>query len=355
MCRSLYRIVEVRRLHARHLRVDLFRPEQLFSQTGVAARGGLTLIVYTLAWVATVPGRLENLGFVVLASLINIAAVSLYVVPLFRLHGLLVSEKRRRIGAANESVRTLSERVHAAVASNELSEMDALSKGLAALQTEIAVLERASTWPWHPELSRVTVTAVGGPQRLRHTPDGRAGPGGALVIRSMMPAETDTQRFLEVLRVIFLLIAAGGFIFYAVDHWVVEHFTLEHWTARIPLWVSVVGAPLTILLFFARSRLVIYPFLLWMVISVLTGLLGALLHLFFNAETQGVSVFTLSGFAAAMDGFRPVLAALAHTHVGFVGLIAGLTFEELPWNRRWFGPPQRARTTAGRAGTEGSA
>lgn len=175
------------------------------------------------------------------------------------------------------------------------------------------------------------------------------------MIRSLMRAESDTQRFLEILRVVFLLIAAGGFIFYAVDHWVVEHFTLEHWTARIPLWVSVVGAPLTLLLFFTRSRWVIYPFLLWMVISVVTGLLGALLHLFFNAETQGVSVFTLSGFAAAMDGFRPVLAALAHTHVGFVGLIAGLTFEELPWNRRGFGPAESARPSAETARRGGSA
>ena len=175
------------------------------------------------------------------------------------------------------------------------------------------------------------------------------------MIRSLVRAESESQRFLEILRVVFLLIAAGGFIFYAVDHWVVEHFTLEHWTARIPLWVSVVGAPLTMLLFFTRSRLVIYPFLIWMVISVLTGLLGAILHLFFNAETLGVSVFTVSGFAAAMDGFRPVLAALAHTHVGFVGLIAGLTFEELPWNRRWFGPAERTRTPRVVTGREGSA
>lgn len=153
------------------------------------------------------------------------------------------------------------------------------------------------------------------------------------MIRAIIEAESQKARFLEVLRAIFLLIAAGGFVFYAVDHWVVEHFATEHmhWSARIPLWVSVVGFPLTMLVFFTRSRWVVYPLILWMIVSILTGLVGTVLHLFYNAAGAEVSVFTLSGFAEAMDGFRPVMAALAHTHVGFVGLIPLLTLPGLPW------------------------
>lgn len=159
VCRSIYRIAEMRRLHTQHLRVDIFHPEPLYSQTAVAARGGLTLILYTLAWIATVPGGLENVGFVALAMLVNIFAVALYVVPLLRLHALLVAAKRERIGAAYDQVRALSDRLHAAIGSNAAGAIDPLGKGLSALQTEIALLEAVPTWPWHPELSRVTVTA----------------------------------------------------------------------------------------------------------------------------------------------------------------------------------------------------
>lgn len=166
VCRSIYRIAEMRRLHTHHLRVDVFHPEPLFSQTSVAARGGLTLILYTLAWIATVPGGLENFGFIALATLINLFAVALYVIPLLRLHGLLDDEKRRLIGDAYDRVRSVSDRLHTAVGSLDLRDVDPLGKGLAALQTEIALLERVSTWPWHPELSRVTLTAFLAPVLL---------------------------------------------------------------------------------------------------------------------------------------------------------------------------------------------
>lgn len=166
VCRSVYRIAEMRKLHAHHLRVDLFHPELLFSQTAVAARGGLSLILYTMAWIATLPGGLENIGFVVLATLINTFAVALYIIPLLRLHALLVAERRRRIGRAYDSFRAVSDRLHAMVGSEALDGVDTLDKALAALQTEIVLLERVPTWPWHPELSRITLTAFLGPVLL---------------------------------------------------------------------------------------------------------------------------------------------------------------------------------------------
>lgn len=166
------------------------------------------------------------------------------------------------------------------------------------------------------------------------------------MIRAIIEAESQKARFLEVLRAIFLLIAAGGFVFYGVDHWVVEHFVTEqmHWSARIPLWVSVVGFPLTMLVFFTRSPWLVVPLILWMIVSILTGIVGAVLHLFYNAAGAQVSVFTPNGFVEAMNGFRPVLAALAHTHVGFVGLIPLLTLHGLPWTPK--------ESNRGEAGTD---
>jgi pheromone shutdown protein TraB len=146
------------------------------------------------------------------------------------------------------------------------------------------------------------------------------------MIGRWMNAEGRDERTLAFLQNFFLLIAAFGFAFYGVEHWVIDHQTLASWPSKIPLYVSLVGAPLAVAMFFTTHRALTIPFLIVMALAVLTGIVGALLHLHWNAVDMGVSLFTLSGFAEAMQvPYRPVLAALAHTHVGAVGLVVGLT------------------------------
>lgn len=146
------------------------------------------------------------------------------------------------------------------------------------------------------------------------------------MIQRMLRAQTTDERTLAFLQNFFLFIAAFGFIFYGIEHWVIDHQNLGHWSARIPGWVSLVGAPLAIVMFFTTNRVLGYAFVGIGVVSFLTGLVGASLHLVFNASDLGVSLFTLSGFLDSMQvPYRPVLAGLAHTHVGAVALAVGLT------------------------------
>jgi hypothetical protein len=146
------------------------------------------------------------------------------------------------------------------------------------------------------------------------------------MIERWMKAQTHDERTLAFLQNFFLLIAAFGFVFYGIEHWVIDHQTLGSWQSKIPLYVSMIGAPLAMAMFFTTHRALTIPFLIAMFLAVLTGIVGALLHLWWNAEDLGVSVFTISGFVDAMQvPYRPVLAGLAHTHVGAVGLVVGLT------------------------------
>ncbi|GAA6735358.1 hypothetical protein Thermus77359_03010 [Thermus oshimai] len=147
------------------------------------------------------------------------------------------------------------------------------------------------------------------------------------MIEALIKAQTEEERLLEFLRSTFLLIALVGFLFYGMEHWVLDHWT-ESWQSRIPFYVSLVGAPLTFLMFFHRGPWVRYPFLLWMLASVLTGVLGAYYHLLWNAQDAEVSLWSLSGFLEAFKGSRPVLAALAHTHVGAVAFVVGITIRD---------------------------
>jgi hypothetical protein len=146
------------------------------------------------------------------------------------------------------------------------------------------------------------------------------------MINRWMNAQTDDEKTLAFLQNFFLVIAAFGFVFYGVEHWVIDHQTLSSPLALIPLWVSLAGAPLAIMMFFTTNKPLTFLFIFAMVIAVLTGMVGAALHLWWNGQDLGVSIFTISGFLEAMQvPYRPVLAGLAHTHVGAVGLAVGLT------------------------------
>lgn len=149
------------------------------------------------------------------------------------------------------------------------------------------------------------------------------------MLERWMNATSEDGRVLGFLQNLFLLIAAFGFVFYGVEHWVIDHY-LESFWARWPFYVSMIGFPLCMAMFFTTHRALRIPFTIWMGVSVLTGMLGALLHLVWNAGDLGVSLFTISGLLESFQvPYRPVLAGLAHTHVGAVALIVGLTVRDL--------------------------
>lgn len=147
------------------------------------------------------------------------------------------------------------------------------------------------------------------------------------MLEALIKAKDEQERLLELVRSTFLLLCMVGFAFYGVEHWVLKHY-LESWQSKIPLILSLVGLPITAAMFLYRGPIIRYPFLIWMAVSVLSGMVGAYFHLHWNAQDAEVSIWSLGGFVEAFEGARPVLAALAHTHIGAVGLIVGLTIND---------------------------
>jgi len=147
------------------------------------------------------------------------------------------------------------------------------------------------------------------------------------MIEQLLKAQDPDRRFLVFLQLFFLFWTTFGFAYFAIEHWVIDHIGLT-FQADIPLYITLIGLPLSLLMFFTTNNVVRWLFTVTMALTVGVGLLGALFHLFFNAGDIGVSVFSFSGFFEAFtDPYRPVLAALAHVNVGAVGLVVGLTFD----------------------------
>ena len=135
-------------------------------------------------------------------------------------------------------------------------------------------------------------------------------------------SDLETRHTLELLRTIFLCLILVGYVFYPMDLWILGHW-LESWQSRVPFLIIVPSVIFTILmLFWRRENWVRYPFMALMVLNVLTGLTGAVFHILWNFE--GTINWSFKGIRDAFEGARPVLAALAFTHIGVTGLLCSL-------------------------------
>lgn len=137
--------------------------------------------------------------------------------------------------------------------------------------------------------------------------------------RATLNPPADSARIYGFLRNAFLILMLTGYVFYPFDLWVLGHW-LESWQSRIPFLVAAPSVLFTILmLFFPRNALVRQVFIILMVLNLITGLVGATLHFFWNFE--GEMDWSWNGIKEAFQGTRPVLAAMAFTHIGFTGLL----------------------------------
>jgi hypothetical protein len=139
--------------------------------------------------------------------------------------------------------------------------------------------------------------------------------------RFVLNSDTEARRVLGILRNVFLCLILVGYAFYPLDLWILGHW-LEGWQSRIPFVVAIPSVIFTMLMLWRRSSWVRYPFIALMVVNVLTGMTGAIFHLIYNFE--GEIHWTIQGVRDAFEGARPILAALAFTHIGFTGLLCSL-------------------------------
>jgi hypothetical protein len=134
--------------------------------------------------------------------------------------------------------------------------------------------------------------------------------------------DNETRQTLEVLRTVFLCLILVGLVFYTTDLWILGHW-LESWQSHVPFLMAVPSFIFTVLmLFWRRENWVRYPFMALMLLDFLTGLTGAIFHIVWNFE--GEINLSLKGIRDALEGARPVLAALAFTHIGVTGLLCSL-------------------------------
>ncbi len=140
------------------------------------------------------------------------------------------------------------------------------------------------------------------------------------MIPAFQSARSQTQWALEFIRLVMLLLCLVGWVMYPVELLLLDHWT-ESWQSKIPFFVAIPGFIFTLwVLFDRKTPWVRWAFILTMWASVFTGMLGAYFHLLWNFE--GEVAWEFEAAMEAVAGSRPVLAALAFTHIGVTGLLA---------------------------------
>lgn len=143
-----------------HARVDLFLPGPLRAFSALTAQTAAAGVFTAYVWFATETNFTENpVSLSVFVVLMVLAGIT-FVAPLWGVHRMLESAQHAALAAAGQRLHTLLSDVHDCIDHRTYDDVDALSKAVAAMKEELALLERIPTWPWKPDTPRLLATAI---------------------------------------------------------------------------------------------------------------------------------------------------------------------------------------------------
>lgn len=145
------------------LEIDLFHVRPLHAFAAHAARMSFGLLVIGYLWVVTYPRDLSAAVVGLLTAtlvLLTALAAALFLASLWGAHQRLEADRQRRTADALHRLDGVLAQQRQLLDGGALASVDATAKAIAGLNAELAVLERASTWPWPATLLRTFVTAM---------------------------------------------------------------------------------------------------------------------------------------------------------------------------------------------------
>jgi hypothetical protein len=150
-------------LYRRHAAIHLFHTRPLYAFSRFSAQHAVGIAAAGYAWLAAYPPdagpeatRLLLSSLAVLVAL----AVAAFLGPLWGAHQRLVQERERRIHDTHRKIEAVVARLHDGVSADDYAAMDGITKAITGLAAELALLEKARTWPWQTNTLRGFLTAV---------------------------------------------------------------------------------------------------------------------------------------------------------------------------------------------------
>ena len=150
-------------LYRRHTAIHLFHARPLYAFSRFSAQHAVGIAAIGYAWIAAYPPDAASAAVRLLLSSVGVLmalAVATFLAPLWGAHQRLVEERERRIQATHHKIEAAAARLHSGVSADDYAAMDGITKAITGLAAELALLEKASTWPWRTNTLRGFLTAV---------------------------------------------------------------------------------------------------------------------------------------------------------------------------------------------------
>lgn len=162
---SFRQVQIIRRIYLLIEQINLMLPQPLYALSSYTIRAAISGTVFNYGWLGVLLIVSGNATPAVIGFSLALEAliVMVFVVPLWGIHQLLLEEKRRLQAQLYERIRQATADLHQSIDEGNLERVDPVQKALSSLQIQQAVLDRASTWPWHPETFRILSTAIAAP------------------------------------------------------------------------------------------------------------------------------------------------------------------------------------------------
>jgi hypothetical protein len=147
-------------IYLSYTHIQLFQPQPLYTLSNLAGRSALGVAIYALLWVALTPGTANAPAILGMLLFIEGLAAATFLIPLVGVHQLLLSEKHQLQESVGKRLHRIMAEIHDRIESGDTTGIDFLQKQMSILQTQQAILEKAPTWPWHPDTVRLVATSI---------------------------------------------------------------------------------------------------------------------------------------------------------------------------------------------------
>jgi hypothetical protein len=150
----------VNAINARHIRVNLFhlRPLQAFSRLTALTAFGFLVFVYL--WMIINPELLADpllFGYVVAFTL---AAVLVFVWPLWGAHKLIQTEKEKALHEIDRHFETVFSSFNQSIHEADYAATERLVGTVSSLDIQRKRISDIDTWPWSSDTARIALTAI---------------------------------------------------------------------------------------------------------------------------------------------------------------------------------------------------
>jgi len=156
----VHQLATIHTSYRRWARIDVMRPEPLYALSRLPSFSAIAVLLVQYNWIVGNPSILRSPA--ALASLLpwDVLALTLFLWPLWGAHRMLADAKEALRGELGQRVERVSSSLRSAVDNDDSSRMQPLKDAVLGLEASLRVVDRASTWPWHPETPRLVVSAV---------------------------------------------------------------------------------------------------------------------------------------------------------------------------------------------------